>query len=95
MKKNDSLFSELENIVGSEHVITDPTSLSVYECDGATVFKALPDVVVFPDNRTTDFSDSQIGKQAQRALRCAGRGHRLEWRHVDCQRWHHYCPGTE
>ena len=29
MKENDPLISELANIVGSEHVITDPTSLSV------------------------------------------------------------------
>ena len=63
MKENDPLISELANIVGSEHVITDPTSLSVYECDGATVFKALPDVVVFP---TTPQEISAIVKLANK-----------------------------
>ena len=63
MKENAPLISELANIVGSEHVITDPTSLSVYECDGATVFKALPDVVVFP---TTTQEISAIVKLANK-----------------------------
>ena len=63
MKENDPLISELASIVGSEHVITDPTSLSVYECDGATVFKALPDVVVFP---TTTQEISTIVKVANK-----------------------------
>ena len=63
MKENDPLISELANVVGSEHVITDPTSLSVYECDGATVFKALPDVVVFP---TTAQEISAIVKVANK-----------------------------
>ena len=63
MKENDPLIAELGNIVGSEHVITDPTSLSVYECDGATVFKALPDIVVFP---TTPQEISAIVKLANK-----------------------------
>ncbi len=47
MKENDQFIAELSDIVASTYVITDPTSLSVYECDGATLFKATPDAVVF------------------------------------------------
>ena len=63
MEENHPLISELASIVGSEHVITDSTSLSVYECDAATVFKALPDVVVFP---TTTQEVSAIVKLANK-----------------------------
>ncbi|SVE03557.1 uncharacterized protein METZ01_LOCUS456411, partial [marine metagenome] len=38
------------DLLGVENVITDDISLKVYECDGAEFFKALPDVVVFPDS---------------------------------------------
>ena len=62
-KKTIPLISELASIVGSEHVITNSTSLSVYECDAATVFKALPDVVVFP---TTTQEISAIVKLANK-----------------------------
>ena len=44
-------------------MITDPTSLTVYECDGATLFKAVPDVVVFP---TTTQEVSAIVKLANK-----------------------------
>ncbi|HWQ69782.1 MAG TPA: FAD-linked oxidase C-terminal domain-containing protein, partial [Patescibacteria group bacterium] len=38
-------------IVGREWVISDPDELTVYECDGMTYLeKAMPDVVVLPDN---------------------------------------------
>jgi glycolate oxidase len=45
--EKEQLISDLSNLVGDENVITDSTALSVYECDGATLFKALPDLVVF------------------------------------------------
>ncbi|MGB4781667.1 FAD-linked oxidase C-terminal domain-containing protein [Candidatus Methylomirabilis sp.] len=45
------IVKELATIVGPEWVISDPDELTVYECDGMTYLeKALPDVVVLPDN---------------------------------------------
>ena len=49
MSKHTNLINGLSAAIGPTNVITDPISLSVYECDGATLFKALPDVVVFPE----------------------------------------------
>ena len=50
MSGNEPLALELMDLLGVENVITDDISLKVYECDGAEFFKALPDVVVFPDS---------------------------------------------
>ena len=55
MSKHTNLINGLSAAIGPTNVITDPISLSVYECDGATLFKALPDVVVFTDT-TKDVS---------------------------------------
>ena len=50
MPGHELLVQELTDLLGVEDVITDDISLKVYECDGAEFFKALPDVVVFPDS---------------------------------------------
>ena len=50
MSDENELINELADVVGAQNVLTDPTALSVYECDGATLFKASPDMVVFPEN---------------------------------------------
>ena len=50
MSKDEPLVLELIDLLGYENVIIDDISLKVYECDGAEFFKALPDVVVFPDS---------------------------------------------
>ena len=47
-KKNNLLPISLRSL-GSKNVLTDATALSVYECDAAPSFKAMPDVVVFAD----------------------------------------------
>src|SRR5262245_44339688 len=39
----------LRAIVGDEAVITRPTEVRVYECDGYTLEKSAPEVVVLPD----------------------------------------------
>jgi glycolate oxidase len=44
----DALVSRLEAIVGRDAVLTSPSDLTVYECDGYTIEKNKPDVVVFP-----------------------------------------------
>jgi glycolate oxidase len=42
------VLDDLQRIVGLANVILNPEEKLVYECDGLTMFKAVPDVVVFP-----------------------------------------------
>jgi glycolate oxidase len=42
------LIERMKSIVGPEGLLTEKAQLSVYECDGFTVEKNLPNVVVFP-----------------------------------------------
>lgn len=46
--KREQLVQDLQAIVGPKGVIADPNELVVYETDGLSVFKHLPDLVVFP-----------------------------------------------
>ncbi len=48
--ERDSLIEELVRTFGRERVISDYEELLVYECDGLTINKALPDVVVLPES---------------------------------------------
>src|SRR5579864_2398035 len=43
-----TLIDRLRAIVGREGILTSPSELLVYECDGFTIEKNKPDVVVFP-----------------------------------------------
>ena len=43
-----SLVDRLTEIVGPDGLITAPSELVVYECDGYVIEKNVPDVVVFP-----------------------------------------------
>src|SRR5437762_915340 len=43
-----SLVNRLRAIVGADALLTAPSDLLVYECDGYTIEKNTPDVVVFP-----------------------------------------------
>jgi glycolate oxidase len=45
-----AFVEDLEAAVGSEHTITEPEQLRVYECDGLTGHRAVPEVVVLPDS---------------------------------------------
>jgi glycolate oxidase len=47
-----AFIEELRSIVGPDGLLTSPSDLLVYECDGYTIEKNKPDVVVFPT--TTD-----------------------------------------
>ncbi|WP_162661383.1 FAD-binding oxidoreductase [Tuwongella immobilis] len=47
-----TLIDRLRAIVGSANLLSSPADLMVYECDGFTIEKNKPDVVVFP--RSTD-----------------------------------------
>src|SRR5215475_8209072 len=42
------LLERLRAIVGRDALLTSPSDLLVYECDGYTIEKNKPDVVVFP-----------------------------------------------
>ena len=43
-----NLLDRLRSIVGPEGMLTAPSDLMVYECDGFTIEKNKPEVVVFP-----------------------------------------------
>src|SRR5438105_6203329 len=43
-----SALDRLRAIVGADALLTSPSELVVYECDGYTIEKNRPDVVVFP-----------------------------------------------
>src|SRR5216683_1223021 len=43
-----ALAERLRNIVGANNVLSSPSDLLVYECDGFTIEKNKPDVVAFP-----------------------------------------------
>ena len=42
------LVDELRGVLGVEHVIAEPEQLRVYECDGLTGHRAIPELVVLP-----------------------------------------------
>ena len=48
MSLPDSLVGELRKALGAEHVVTEPEQLRVYECDGLTGHRAVPELVVLP-----------------------------------------------
>jgi glycolate oxidase len=45
-----AFVDELRSVLGADHVITKPEQLRVYECDGLTGHRAVPEVVVLPDS---------------------------------------------
>lgn len=52
MALQPSFVAELRSALGAEHVVTEPEQLRVYECDGLTGHRAVPELVVLPG--TTD-----------------------------------------
>ncbi|HEY3068649.1 MAG TPA: FAD-binding protein, partial [Methylomirabilota bacterium] len=46
--RKPALRDELQSILGTDAVLSDPEELLVYESDGLTLFRALADFVVFP-----------------------------------------------
>src|SRR5207245_4721371 len=45
-----SLIDRMRTLVGADAVLTAPSEMLVYECDGYTVEKSRPDLVVFPSS---------------------------------------------
>src|SRR5947199_10462815 len=56
LETHDGLIAELREIVGEEHVLSEPEELLVYECDGLPQHKHPPRAVVFP-NSTEETSE--------------------------------------
>ena len=50
MALSPAFVDELRSALGAGHVITEPEQLRVYECDGLTGHRAVPEVVVLPDS---------------------------------------------
>jgi glycolate dehydrogenase FAD-linked subunit len=48
VRDKERIARELTAIVGADGVVVEPGELRVYETDGLTVFKAMPDLVVLP-----------------------------------------------
>ena len=48
MAVSPAFVDELRSALGAEHVITEPEQLRVYECDGLTGHRAVPELVVLP-----------------------------------------------
>src|SRR5207247_359619 len=44
----DTIVSELKKVLSPERVISDPSELYVYDCDGFTIARSTPGAVVFP-----------------------------------------------
>src|SRR6266852_5619233 len=47
-----NLLRELREILGIDGIVSRPTELKVYECDGWTVQKSIPDVLLLPRSTT-------------------------------------------
>src|SRR5215831_18719719 len=43
-----TLIARMKAIVGDENVLTSAADMAAYECDGFTIAKTKPNVVVFP-----------------------------------------------
>ena len=71
-----SLVDELRARLGDEHVISKPEQLRIYECDGLTGHRALPELVVLPDSTEDVQAVVRAVPRARSALRGARSGHR-------------------
>ena len=65
MSVSASLVAELQGALGADHVITEPEQLRVYECDGLTGHRAIPELVVLPGST----------EEVQTVLRACHRDH--------------------
>jgi glycolate oxidase len=62
---NPHLIETLQHLLGSANVLAEPEARLVYECDGLTMFKAVPDVVVFPTSTPLVAAIVGLAYQAQ------------------------------
>ena len=67
-----SLVSDLKRITAPDRVISDPSELYVYDCDGFTIARSTPGAVVFPIN--TDEVVAIVRLLAERDVQIVPRG---------------------
>jgi len=65
--RKQALRGELEALLGTRGVLSDPEELLVYESDGLTLFRALADFVVFPTSveQVSRSSSSPIARECR------------------------------
>ena len=68
-----ALVARMKAIVGTDNVLTAAADLVVYECDGFTIEKNKPDVVVFPTIDRAGRRDREGVQRARRAVPAARR----------------------
>ncbi|HUO04552.1 MAG TPA: FAD-linked oxidase C-terminal domain-containing protein [Candidatus Binataceae bacterium] len=66
------LFDELRDIVGPNAIVSHATELKVYECDGWTIEKGMPDLLVLP--RTTAQVSAILAALDRRGIAFVPRG---------------------
>ena len=67
-----ALAAELAGIVGADGVVARPSELAVYECDGWTIAKSAPDLLVLP--RTTAHVSGVLAALERRGVAFVPRG---------------------
>jgi len=67
-----ALAAELAEIVGADGVVARPSELAVYECDGWTIAKSAPDLLVLP--RTTAHVSGVLAALERRGVAFVPRG---------------------
>ena len=72
LKPAESLAAELAIIVGPDGLVSHPSELSVYECDGWTVARSAPDLLVLP--RTTAEVSAVLAALDRRGVSFVPRG---------------------
>lgn len=68
------LHERLRAIVGPQGLLTSPSDLMVYECDGFTIDKQQPDVVVFPTSTQQVVQIVQLCNELQTPFLARGAG---------------------
>src|SRR5260370_24137606 len=66
------LLGELREILGNDGIVSHATELKVYECDGWTVEKSIPDVLLLP--RSTTQVSAVLAALHRRAVAFVPRG---------------------
>ena len=52
--EREQLVRAMEEILGTEGVISDREQLRTYECDGLMDYRVIPDLVVLPESAEQD-----------------------------------------
>jgi glycolate oxidase len=68
----DNVIQELREILSEDRVLTDPSELYVYDCDGFTIARNVPRAVVFPT--TTEEVVGVVKLLAEREIQIVPRG---------------------